>query len=226
MHTQPDRVQHVFPDKCVTLLSTMGGDARVVNAARVSYAKWVDESKEISEADKRLIGYLADHDHDSPFFHPVVCFRIEMPLFVAREWFRHTVGFARNEVSRRYVDGRVTCFLPACIRGRDVNVKQGSQQTPVVLNELCLEHARSSMIASMNTYRMLLSHGAAPEVARVVLPQAMMTEFIETASLAAYARLYKLRHSPDAQLEIRQYAEAVGKLLANKFPVAWTALTK
>lgn len=204
----------------------MGGDARVVNAARVSFSKWVDETKPISEADTRLINYLAEHEHDSPFFHPIVCFRIQMPLFVAREWYRHTVGFARNEVSRRYVDGKVTCFLPACIRARDPDIKQGSQQTPVFLNELCLEHARGSMAASMAVYRMLLAHGAAPEVARVVLPQAMMTEFLETASLAAYARLYKLRHSPDAQLEIRQYANAVGKLLSNKFPVAWAALTK
>lgn len=224
MHAH-DIVHHVSAESCVTLLDTMGNDARVVNAARVSFARWVDESKALDDKDKKLISYLAEHEHDSPFFHPVVCFRIKMPIFVAREWYRHTVGFARNEVSRRYVDTGVECFVPACIRARDIKVKQGSLPTPVVNDELSKHIMRSSMDFAVSAYRMILAQGAAPEVARMVLPVAMFTEFIETASLAAYARLYSLRHSPDAQLEIREYATIVGQLLANKFPVAWHALT-
>jgi thymidylate synthase (FAD) len=86
---------------CVELQDTFGSDLTVVNAARVSFAKEVTEFK---EGDKKLINYLVKHNHISPFFHPQIRFRLKMPIFVAREWFRHTIGFSRNEVSRRYVD--------------------------------------------------------------------------------------------------------------------------
>ena len=82
----------------VQLLHVMGDDLMVVNAARVSFAK---ESIEFNNQDAKLVNYLAKHNHVSPFFHPQVQFRIKMPIFVAREWYRHQIGFARNEVSRR-----------------------------------------------------------------------------------------------------------------------------
>ena len=114
----------------VELLETFGDDLTVVTAARVSFDK---VSTALTEADKKLINYLAKHDHVSPFFHPQVRFRLKMPIFVAREWFRHTIGFARNEVSRRYVDTPPECWIPAAndIRERDPKVKQGSKATPV-----------------------------------------------------------------------------------------------
>jgi thymidylate synthase (FAD) len=93
----------------VEWLETFGDDLTVVNAARVSFDK---VSTELTEGDKKLIQYLAKHDHISPFFHPQVRFRIKMPIFVAREWYRHTIGFARNEVSRRYVDSLPECWVP------------------------------------------------------------------------------------------------------------------
>jgi thymidylate synthase (FAD) len=71
----------------------------------------------------------------------------------------------------------------------------------------------------------MLEMNVAPEIARCVLPQSMYTEFIETASLAAYARLYNLRNSPDAQREIQWYAREIGKVMEEKFPVSWKALT-
>ena len=85
----------------VECIEEFGDDLTVVNAARVSFDK---VSTSLTEGDKKLINYLAKHDHTSPFFHPQVRFRIKMPIFVAREWYRHTIRFARNEVSRRYVD--------------------------------------------------------------------------------------------------------------------------
>jgi len=90
----------------VELIDTFGDDLTVVNAARVSFDK---TSTELTEGDKKLINYLAKHNHISPFFHPQARFRIKMPIFVCREWFRHTVGLARNEVSRRYVDTQPEC---------------------------------------------------------------------------------------------------------------------
>lgn len=211
-----------FEDCSVELLETFGSDLTVVNAARVSLGKHVDE---FTEKDGRLIKYLADHDHVSPFFHPQARFRLKMPIWMAREWFRHTVGFARNEVSRRYVDDLPTFFLPEDLRTRAPNKKQGSNDDIHPQNALFVEFMKDECLHALNTYTLLLGQGVCPEQARMVLPQSMMTEFIETGSLAAYARLVKLRTSPDAQKEIREVAERVGRVLEEKFPVSWKALT-
>jgi len=207
----------------VELLEKFGDDLTVVNAARVSFAK---ESKEFSEQDAKLVRYLAKHHHVTPFFHPQLRFRIKMPIFVAREWYRHQIGFARNEVSRRYVDAPPECYVPLAndIRERDPKAKQGSKETPVANAEYVYETLNDATLAAMDTYKILLSNGVAPEVARMVLPQSMYTEFIETGSLAAYARLCALRLDPTAQKEIRDYATAVDTLLRDAFPVSWPAL--
>ena len=207
----------------VELLETFGDDLTVVNAARVSFAK---ESVELTPGDSKLIQYLAKHEHNSPFFHPQIRFRLKMPIFVAREWFRHTIGFARNEVSRRYVDSDVECYIPSAemIRERDANKKQGSKSTAIPNSEYVKEYITDATNAAVDTYNKLLSENVAPEVARMILPQSMYTEFIETGSLFAYARLCKLRLGPDAQYEIRLYAQVLSSLLEKAFPVSWAAL--
>jgi thymidylate synthase (FAD) len=209
----------------VELLGTFGDDLTVVNAARVSFSK---ESYSMTPADEKLIKYLAKHNHTSPFFHPQIRLRLKMPIFVAREWFRHTVGFARNEVSRRYVDTEPECYIPDldAIRERDANKKQGSKPTAVANANYAREHIHDLTHQCIDTYNTLLEAKVAPEVARMILPQSMHTEFIETASLYAYARLCKLRLSPDAQYEIRMYAQAVSDLLEKAFPVSWAALNE
>ena len=207
----------------VEILGIFGDDLTVVNAARVSFAK---ESTALSAGDEKLIKYLATHNHTSPFFHPQIRLRIKMPIFVAREWFRHTVGFARNEVSRRYVDFKAECYLPTedTVRERDSNKKQGSKETPVADAKAAKGAIQEAATMAINAYEHLLRSNVAPEVARMVLPQSMYTEFIETASLYGYARLCKLRLSPDAQAEIRLYAQAVSDHLEKAFPVSWAAL--
>lgn len=206
----------------VELLETFGDDLTVVNAARVSFAK---ESTVLEPRDEKLIQYLAKHDHITPFFHPQARFRLKMPIYVAREWFRHTVGFARNEVSRRYVDDTPECYLPPTLRERDTNKKQGSKPTPIEGDAGVVAEIDAFQNNAIKFYEHLLAKQVAPEVARGVLPQSMYTEFIETASLSAYARLCNLRLSPYAQAEIQEYAEAVCELLKVKFPVSWTALS-
>jgi len=207
----------------VEVIGTFGDDLTVVNAARVSFAK---ESTVMTPGDEKLIKYLAKHSHTSPFFHPQIRLRLKMPIFVAREWFRHTVGFARNEVSRRYVDSDVECYVPdaECIRERDTNKKQGSKSTPVDESDTVKDYIADITQLSVETYNKLLDAKVAPEVARMVLPQSMYTEFIETASLFAYARLCKLRLGADAQVEIRLYAQVLSSLLEKAFPVSWVAL--
>jgi thymidylate synthase (FAD) len=136
---QPLLPQKLFIDDgigFVELMETFGNDLTVVNAARVSFHKEsdfepiVDQSGktnyQLCERDQKLIQYLAEHKHIAPFFHPQLRFRIKMPIFVVREWYRHTVGFARNEVSRRYVTDAPDFFVPQHLRQRNVNIKQGS----------------------------------------------------------------------------------------------------
>ena len=205
---------------CVELQDTFGSDLTVVNAARVSFAKEVTEFK---EGDKKLINYLVKHNHISPFFHPQIRFRLKMPIFVAREWFRHTIGFSRNEVSRRYVDDQPEIFIPEELRARDSNKKQGSKDSSIENNDEMVQKIRDFSNQSLELYNELLSKQVAPEVARGILPQNMYTEFIETASLYAYMRLCKLRLDPQAQKEIREYATLISKLLEHKFPASMKA---
>ena len=206
----------------VTLIDTFGDDLTVVNAARVSFGK---EVTEMTTRDEKLIKYLADHSHVTPFFHPQVRLRIKMPIFLAREWFRHQIGFARNELSRRYVDSVPEIWSPAFLRERDSNKKQGSKDSPIANNEECMALIKDHHMECLDLYNNLLIKGVCPEQARIILPQSMMTEFIETGSLAAYARLYKLRTDPTAQREIQDLANTVGIAIEKHFPVSWKALT-
>lgn len=207
----------------VELLETFGDDLTVVNAARVSLGKHVDE---FTERDAKLINYLVAHEHNSPFFHPQARFRIKMPIWMAREWFRHTIGFARNEVSRRYVDDDPTFFLPEHLRTRAPSKKQGSNDDVHPESATLLDIMSDACHSSLVTYNALLAANVPPEQARMILPQSMMTEFIETGSLAAYARLVGLRTGPDAQHEIREVAKQIGALLSTKFPASWAAIEK
>jgi len=205
----------------VELLDTFGDDLTVVNAARVSFHK---ESTELTAKDAGLIKYLATHEHTSPFFHPQLRFRLKMPIFVAREWFRHTVGFSRNEVSRRYVDDKPELWIPSTFRERDQNLKQGSKATEIRNVESVRDLYIATADATLKTYDAMLESGVAPEISRSILPQGMYTEFIETGSLAAYARLCRLRLDPHAQLEIREFAGAVADFILTKFPISWAAI--
>ena len=210
----------------VALVDSMGNDLRVADAARVSFAKQssLDENGELRAGDGKLIKYLADHDHWTPFAHVMVTLRIACPVFVARQWFRHTIGVARNEVSRRYVDDEVQYFLPDEIRARpDASIKQGSGG----------KHPKSDQwrdaIDCVYTiadclYEKMIADGVAPEQARMVLPLAHMTEFYETASLAFYGRVAGLRLDPHAQEEVRDLMELIDHAIQPIAPAAWQAL--
>lgn len=221
----------------VELMEVFGSDLTIVNAARVSFNKEStfeevagseDSSTSelrLAERDRKLINFLALHNHTTPFFHPIIRFRIKMPIYVAREWWRSCVGFARNEVSRRYVSFEPECFIPEEFRKRDVNVKQGSKNEPVDRNEQVRERVAEFFAQTLALYNDLMAiEGVCPEQARGVLPQAMYTEFIETASLAGYARLVQLRTDPAAQREIQLYACMVSELIEPHFPAGCQAL--
>jgi len=206
----------------VELLDVLGSDLTVVNAARVSFAKQVEEFR---EQDERLIRYLARHHHWTPFSQCQIQLRIQMPIFVARQWFKHTVGITRNEVSRRYVDAPPEFFFPTEWRERAEDKKQGSGAAITEGRQLPADIiARDAVLRAAAAYETLIQMGVCPEQARMVLPQSMQTEFVETGSLATYARIIRLRDEAHAQAETREWARAVRQLIEPKFPVSVAAL--
>ena len=206
----------------VQYIEHMGTDLRVTNAARVSFNKWKDE---FDDADAKLLRYLAEHRHDSPFFHPQVCMIVEAPIFVARQLFRHEVGKALNEVSRRYVDEAPEVELPVVWRGRPGRgqSKQGSSG-PLPNQEEIQRVADAAIAAALKGYDDLLALGVAPEQARVVLPLATMTKWIWTASLAFYSRVCRDRLAPDAQAETRDVAAQIDAIMRDIYTTAWPLL--
>lgn len=219
----------------VDLIDHMGSDLSVVNAARVSFDKeswweneeaWLefDEPLKLSERDSRLIGFLAKHNHWSPFAHTSIQFRIKAPIFVARQLGKHQVGLVWNEVSRRYVDAAPEFYEPETWRMKAENKKQGSSDEAVTDPWLGLNYMVVLDQVRM-AYEYMLRAGVCPEQARMVLPQSMMTEWIWTGSLHAFARVVSLRDKPDAQKETQQIAQMIADHCANLFPVSWAALT-
>jgi thymidylate synthase (FAD) len=209
----------------------MGSDLTVVNAARVSFNKeseWVNgEEGSLKKRDKGLIRYLARNNHWTPFGHCFATFRIKAPLFVARQLVKHTVGLCWNEVSRRYVTYAPTFFDMGEWRGRPANMKQGSAGDPHSMSQeqadaVCDLATRQAYAA----YQEMLDRGVAPEQARMVLPQSMMTEWYWSGSLAAWARVCKLRLDPHAQKETGEVARFIDAHMRERFPVSWEAFIK
>jgi thymidylate synthase (FAD) len=209
----------------VTLIDHMGSDLTVVNAARVSFNKESQREKngninDLSDADKKLINYLATHGHWSPFSHCFLQFRIEAPLFVARQLVKHQVGLAWNEVSRRYVDYTPKFYTPQSWRKKADNVKQGSSDDTIDY------HIGSYTRSAIAEYERMLDVGIAPEMARMVLPQNMYTEWYWSGSLYAFSRVVNQRLDKTAQAETRYIADLISQAAARfDFKYSWKALT-
>ena len=200
----------------VELIDHMGSDLSIVNAARVSFAKVHEEFDE--KSDTRLINYLAKHNHWSPFGHASMQFHIKAPVFVARQLVKHQIGLTWNEVSRRYVDTEVEFYEPTEWRLAAENKKQGSSEETVKYN-LAPAHRFAKQC-----YENMLSLGIAPEMARMVLPQSMMTEWYWSGTLYAFARVCNLRCKPDAQKETQNVGWGIDKFARKLFPASWRAL--
>lgn len=210
-----------------TLVDHMGSDLTTVNAARASYGA---ESHEMTLRDEKLIEFLAKHKHNTPFAHACVTLRCTAPIFIARQLGKHQVGFRWNEVSRRYKDGEaieVEFFIPDTVFGRPEKLMtQTAQPLPQDFADDIQYRMESHNKACIVEYEMLIGLGIAPEQARMVLPQSMMTTWIWTGSLLGWANMYKQRSTEHAQYEARLFAEEVNKIMSELFPVCWEALTK
>jgi len=208
----------------VELLNSMGTDLTVVNAARVSFQK---RHKTLTEGDVRLIKYLAKHNHWTPFGHVQLQFRVKAPVFVARQLVKHQVGLVWNEVSRRYVDDPPEFYNPELWRIRADDKKQGSSDEVLERDSLVFMEYWDLMTKAEKLYHhMVEEKKIAPEQARMVLPQSMMTEWYWTGSLAAFARVVNLRSAPDAQLECRLVANLIDEKVSSMIPLmsSWDAL--
>lgn len=202
----------------------MGDDNSVVNAARVSFAK--DASNFTPEQNKNLIKYLAKHNHWTPFAHAFVTLHIKAPIAIHAQCVKHQIGFAMNTVSRRYVSEAPEYYLPIFREKPIGSVKQGSGDEFTGAQQSNMQLVYSShMRTSIDLYEQLIESGVAPEQARFVLPQGVMTEWVWSGSLMAWARFYNQRTDPHAQKEIQEVAYLAGKIIKLLFPVAWEALT-
>lgn len=209
-------------DSLVEYIDHMGTDKSVVNAARVSFAN--DDQAQIFDElkDTKLIGYLARHQHWTPFAHTSVTLKVKAPIFVARQLVKHQIGGTWNEVSRRYVDYEPEFHRVDVLRGRPVNAKQGSSDE--IISPELVEVIYESFARDLATYNTLLEAGVCPEQARMVLPLGSMTDWYWTGSLMFWARVCRLRLDSHSQSETRVVAYQVNDIVAPLFPVSWAAL--
>lgn len=196
------------------LVRVSGSDVDVVNAARVSFGKFVDK---VSDRDKNLIRFLMEHAHTSPFEHNQLSFRVKAPIFVARQWMRHRMN-SYNEISYRYVKAPLEFYVPVKWRQQDTVNKQasiGSYDDAQARQQYC-----AAIQTCINTYEDLLARGVCRELARGILPVCTYTQYIFTCNLHSLINFLTLRLHAGAQYEIRQYALGMLKLALPHFPIS------
>lgn len=220
----------------VEYIDHMGSDLSVVNAARVSFDKvsdWVYENDEwdgplwkLSEADAKLITYLAKHDHWTPFAHTSISLRMQAPVPIRTQCFKHKQGLVENEESRRYIRSRPVLFVPDNLRSAPTNgAKQGSSGVHPKSNHWLNQYEWVCKEA-ITLYERMIADGICPEQARFVLPQGVEVNWVWTGNLYAFANFYLKRTDPHAQKEIQKLALMVGEIIEPLFPISWKALTQ
>ena len=203
----------------------------------------------LSDKDTKLVQYLAKHKHYSPFGHCFASFHIKAPIFVARQLVKHEY-LRMNEISRRYVDSEPEFYVPEVWRGRAKDKKQGSEgvvdleyheayggkhikdrwqesfewSEKYVPEYALLDKVQDVEDDSLSLYNTLLKAGVSPEMARMVLPQSMYTEWYWSGSMDAFANMCALRLKEDTQYETRLVAQQIDTMMAGLFPVSWKAL--
>jgi thymidylate synthase (FAD) len=206
----------------VRLDEAMADDLSVVNGARVSFAR---HKTEMDDSDAGLIRFLLRERHGTPFEHNAFRFHIRAPIFVAREWFRHRVG-SFNEFSMRYAKATDDFYVPVPEDVRSQVGKPGAYSFEPVSDDLAettREELRQVYEAAYAAYEKLVELGVARELARAALPVGAYTEFYWTVNARALMNFLSLRNSETAQREIRRYAEACERFLAERMPVTYEA---
>ena len=206
----------------VALVQHAGSDKMIVNAARVSFGG--DSDAPLSARDGKLLRYLLEHHHGSPFEHNLITFKVVCPIFVDRQLVRHRVGVSKNEISGRYVEMQERVYSPRSFRRQAASNRQASVEDDGTLDQdLAARTWQGAWQASYAAYQELLAQGVTREQARGVLPQAMYTESYYTFNVRSLLHFLSLRDHEGAQYETRLYARAMGSLAEPLFPVTFQA---
>ena len=198
----------------VGLIDTLGTEATIVNAARVSFGKI---KQDMDERDVGLLNYLIENRHTSPLEHIVFTFSIHCPLFIRGQWHRHRT-WSYNEISRRYTEIDMEFYTPEHLRRQAETNRQARVEDPEFADAAVVEMIRKQNEDSLKLYNDLLDAGVCREQARGVLPQNMMVTFWGTVDLNNLLHFLELRDSDHAQWEIREYAKAIKKLIKPVIP--------
>lgn len=221
----------------VELISSMGNDSTVVNAARVSFNKDIIITDK--ERDEKLITYLLSNKHTSPLEHVVFTFHVKCPLFVRSQWMRHRT-WSFNEISRRYTSDDIDFYVPKELRKQADSNRQASTDETIkhIIDGYCdadgLDYKGVPVYSYINyyvnslvgAYNLMLESGVAREQARMILPQNMYTRFYATVDLHNLLHFLELRDSEHAQFEMRLYAQAVASLIKGIVPITYSVYKK
>lgn len=211
----------------VRLVNWHADELAIVNAARVSLAK---ESKEFEYNDRGLLRFLQKEKHGSPFEHGFLSsWHIRIPIFVAREWVRHRIGYSYNEESGRYVDLRPDFYLPASEDVHSQVGKPGQYKYQAVEPKLAHEFiARLDMHSkrSYHNYLWALENGISREDARMFMPVNLYTEIRWTANARSLLNFFELRSDETAQYEIRKYSWALESIFVEYMPNVYEDFVK
>ena len=230
----------------IRLLNQMGGDKSVVAAARVSNGVSYEEASKGPESDQKLINYLVKHRHGTPFEHATFQFYVKAPLFVRSEWHRHRMA-SYNEISGRYVEYEPEFYFPQDFRIPGTTNKQGSivpgpdyfrdnvgfwsfnrgpdgvQSDRLYWNGVVLNLFVKQTMEAYKIYQTLISQGVAKEMARMILPLNLYTQFYVTINARSLMNFLSLRTAQDAQWEIRQYALVMENMFHEAMPFTYNA---
>lgn len=212
----------VLDDGFVRLEDSMGGDLSIVNHARISLAKKVDV---VGKSDEQLIKYLMRNRHGTPFESVHLSFHIRAPIFVARQWMRHRIA-SYNEISGRYTEAQEKFYVPRGSYIRKQTGKRGDYQFEEIpdndglITALFEEHFERSM----EVYKILVEEdGVAKELARIVLPSALYTEFYFDVNARSLMNFISQRNHDHAQKEMRKYAQIIEILFSGVAPICYDA---
>lgn len=207
----------------VRLDGHMADDISVVNAARVSFAKNDLDKGELTDADKGLINFLMRERHGTPFEHNSFRFHVKCPIFVAREWFRHRIG-SFNEFSARYSEVPNQFYRPNLSMVRTQKGKPGAyvfEQADMDVSLNALDLMKKAYQEAYAAYSAMIEDGVAKELARIVLPVGMYTQFYWTVNARSIMNFCSLRSASTAQIEIREYSLSIEKIFASIMPVTF-----
>lgn len=216
-----DKAFPVLDKGFVRLVDYLGGDDRIVSAARVSYGKGTKTIRE----DQGLINYLMRNAHTSPFEQVILTLHCKMPIFVARQWVRHRTA-RLNEISGRYSVMKPEFYLPELVRVTEQSTqnKQGSGAELDYAQQLgCVTDMMRQVKEVYETYQKELDRGVTRELARIILPLNLYTEWYWQMDLHNLFHFLRLRLDSHAQWEIQQYAKVIAAMAQAVAPMAYNA---